>query len=188
MSQASADALAHALVDLVGDREPETAHDYLQRVTAALALEAETRTLLASAVSTARSAGVTWAAIGATLGMSKQAAQKRFAPTEMPAAADDSERILGPVGVFDEMRELALAGQYGWHSVEFGTFYHRVVRSDRQWEHQRVSRAAAVRRLEAEGWQVIGGPFPYTYLKRQLDTPALGEPVSYRDTSSTRRG
>jgi len=186
VSRTPSDVLAQALADLTGDHEPETAHDYLQRVTAALALEAETRTVLASAVTTARSAGVTWAALGAALGMSKQAAQKRFAPADIPAAADDSERILGPVGVFDEMRELALAGQYGWHSVEFGTFYHRVIHSDLQWEHQRVSRATAARRLEAEGWQLIGGPFPYSYLKRQLNVPALVEPVSYRDTSSTR--
>ena len=176
MSATAADALARALAEIAGDREPETSEDYLQRVTAALALETESRTALLSAVAAARSAGVTWATIGTTLGMTKQAAQKRFAPADIPTAMAENERILGPVGVFDEMRELALAGQYGWHSVEFGTFYHRVVRSQRQWEHQRVSKAAAARQLEAEGWQLIGGPFPYSYYKRELDIPALVEP------------
>ena len=77
--------------------------------------------------------------IGRTLGMTKQAAQKRFPVATPTPPLDPDERILGPVTAFDEMKELAVAGRYGWHSVEFGPFYHRVVRTPTQWEHQRVS-------------------------------------------------
>ncbi|WP_198668857.1 hypothetical protein [Homoserinimonas sp. OAct 916] len=72
---------------------------------------------LHTTVGSARAAGATWQSIGATLGMTKQAAQKRFAPpAAVPAAHDPNERTIGPTTSFDEMQELALAGQYGWHA------------------------------------------------------------------------
>ncbi|MEO7422819.1 MAG: hypothetical protein ABIU87_10545 [Ornithinibacter sp.] len=75
------------------------------------------------------------------------------------------------------MKELAVAGRYGWHSVEFGPFYHRVVRTLTQWEHQRVSMLRRrVQGASDEGWQVVGSTFPYAYLKRDLGVPALPEP------------
>jgi hypothetical protein len=50
------------------------------------------------------------------------------------------------------------------------------VRSPTQWEHLRVTmRPRRVATLEAQGWQVIGSEFPFTYLKRDLGTPALDE-------------
>jgi hypothetical protein len=172
-------ALIQALADVGAVQDPRTADDFLQLIRTTADVESEARVLLQDAVSSARSAGVTWSAIGATLGMSKQAAQKRFATHALPTSdvQDPNERILGPVTAFDELRELALAGQYGWHSVEFGPYYHRVVRSDTQWEHARVTmfrRKAST--LQEQGWQVIGSEFPFTYLKRDLGTPALVEP------------
>ena len=111
--------------------------------------------------------------------MSKQAAQKRFTTQRTPLTSDldPGERILGPVTAFDEMAELALAGRYGWHSVDFGPYFHRVARSETQWEHVRVSMLTSrARSMRADGWQVIASEFPYTYLKRDLGTPALIEP------------
>lgn len=174
-----AEALAQTIGRLGVDTEPRHVDDYLALVTATARVEAGARALLRSAVDSARSAGATWSAVGATLGMSKQAAQKRFATGATPADAGltRDERILGPVSAFDEMDELAIAGRYGWHSVEFGPWFHRVVRSRSQWEHARVSmltRKATA--MSADGWQVIGSAFPYTYLKRRLDRPALAEP------------
>lgn len=172
------DALVGALNEAGAVPEPESADDYLHLIRLTADVEHEAAQLLQHAVTSARAAGATWTAVGATLGMSKQAAQKRFATGALPSSdtLDPDERILGPVTAFDELRELAIAGRYGWHSVAFGPFYHRVVRSPTQWEHQRITmRPRRVASLEAEGWQVVGSEFPFTYLKRDLGIPAMQE-------------
>lgn len=178
-SQRLAEVLAQAIGRLGVAAEPQSVPDYLQLIKVASGMETQARSLLHEAVTSARSGGATWSAIGSTLGMSKQAAQKRFAGQPPPSASDldANERILGPVTAFDEMAELALAGRYGWHSIDVGPSFHRVVRSKTQWEHARVSALTSrARSMQADGWQVIGSAFPYTYLKRNLDIPALTEP------------
>jgi hypothetical protein len=173
------EVLAEAIGKLGVAAEPQSVPDYLVIIKVASDVELQARSLLNEAVTSARSAGATWAAIGSTLGMSKQAAQKRFAGRPPPSASelDGDERILGPVTVFEEMAELALAGRHGWHSVELGPSFHRVVRSGTQWEHVRVSALTGrARSMQGDGWQVIGSEFPYTYLKRNLDVPALTGP------------
>lgn len=177
------DVLAEALAQLDVTAEPTTPQDHLQLIRASSALEAGARIQLHQAVTSARAAGATWSAVGAALGMSKQAAQKRFAsavaPTVTPSVLD--ERIIGPVTAFDEMAELELAGKYGWHSVEFGPSFHRVIASTTQWQHARVSMlTGGARAMRAQGWEVIGSSFPYTYLKRDLGTDAWAEPQSGR--------
>lgn len=174
----AAEVLAQAIGRLGVTPDPTTVEDYLALVEAAADLEAHARGLLHDAVASARGAGATWSALGTTLGMTKQGVQKRFAVDAVPTTAGhaSAERILGPVTAFTEMAELALAGRYGWHSVEFGPFYHRVVRSGSQWEHTRVSMLGGRgKTLRADGWQVIGSSFPNTYLKRDLGIPALDE-------------
>ncbi|WP_299036035.1 hypothetical protein [uncultured Pseudokineococcus sp.] len=174
----TAQVLAEAIGRLDVAAEPRTAEEHLRLVAVAAAVEAQSRALLAEAVASSRAAGVTWAALGGRLGMSKQAVQKRFASRAEPSGdeLDDGSRVLGPVTAFTEMGELAIAGRHGWHSVEFGPLFHRVVRSPTQWEHARVSMLRGrVRSLTGEGWVVIGSAFPYTYLKRDLGTPALAE-------------
>lgn len=157
--------------------EPEDADDHLAVVKAAQEIEAEARRLLQRTVLTARGAGATWAGVGEALGISKQAAQKRFAAPKAPSGRtlDPDERFLGPVGMLDEMEELNLAGRYGWHSVDFGVSHHRVVRSGTQWEHRRVAGARKVAALEAEGWVLVGRSFPYALLKKDSGAPALDE-------------
>lgn len=177
--QRLAEVLAEAMGQLGVAAEPQSVPDYLELIKVASSIEAQARSLVHEAVNSARSAGATWSAVGSTLGMSKQAAQKRFTAqrTPMTSDLDSNERILGPVTAFNEMAELALAGRYGWHSVEFGPYFHRVVRSETQWEHVRASMLTRrARSMQADGWQVIGSEFPYTYLKHDLGTPALIEP------------
>lgn len=178
-SQRLAEVLAEAMGQLGVAAEPQSVPDYLELIKVASGMETQARSLLHEAVNSARSAGATWSAVGSTLGMSKQAAQKRFTAQRAPLTSDldPDERILGPVTAFDEMAELALAGRYGWHSVDFGPYFHRVARSKTQWEHVRVSMLTSrARSMQADGWQVIASEFPYTYLKRDLGTPALIEP------------
>lgn len=180
--------VAEAIGRLGADTEPHHVDEYLALIVAVKQMESETRSILHDAVNSARGAGATWSTIGATLGMSKQAAQKRFHDARTPAAddLDPDERILGPVTAFDEMAELELAGRYGWHSVDFGPYFHRVVHSDTQWEHKRISMLRlGLGALRDDGWQVIRSQFPFTYLKRDLGVPAL--PDDFRASSSAAR-
>lgn len=175
----STEALARAIGEFEIETDPKSIDDYLKLVEAAAEMEAAAQVILHDAVTSARSAGAAWSAVGATLGMSRQAAQKRFVTQPGPSAdeLDPHERVLGPVSALDEMKELALAGKYGWHSVEFGHLHHRVVRSDTQWEHWRITMLRQrSRAMQEEGWQLIGSEFPFSYLKRDLGTPALAEP------------
>jgi len=170
--------LQEVLASLSRVPEPENVADLLGVVKSAQEIEAQARQLLQMSVLTARGAGATWTEVGKTLGISKQAAQKRFAPPKNLPAHDlhPDERFLGPVGLLDEMEELNLAGRYGWHSVDFGISHHHVVRSKTQWEHRRVTGAKKVAALEAEGWIVFGRSFPYALLKKDTGLPALDEP------------
>lgn len=178
-----ADRVAQLLAEAVGQlgvvAEPREVEDFVDLVAAVNEIDLQARSMLCDAVISARSAGATWAVIGRTLGMTKQAAQKRFAvgPTPGPTDLDPDERILGPVTAFNEMAELEIAGAYGWHSVDFGPYFHRVVRSPTRWEHRRVTMLGrSATRLQAQGWQLIRSEFPFSYLKRDLRTPALVEP------------
>jgi hypothetical protein len=143
---------------------------YLDLVVLTAQAHRETRDMLASAVTAARTAGHSWDAIGQALGMSRQAAQQRFGT----GTAVEGGRRLAPVTAFTEMAALREAGEQGWHSVGFGAGYHLVRRSTHQWEHARaLLHSARARRLEADGWHRIGTSwFPWTYYKRPLDTPA----------------
>lgn len=187
-SELTRQVVAEAIGRLGTDAEPHDVDEYLALIVTVKQLETQTRSILHDAVISARGAGATWSTIGATLGMSKQAAQKRFHDAPVPAGddLDPDERILGPVTAFDEMSELELAGRYGWHSVDFGPYFHRVVRSDTQWEHKRISMLRlGLGALRDDGWQVIRSQFPFTYLKRDLEVPAL--PDAPPSTSSTAR-
>src|SRR3954465_1924674 len=132
---------------------------------------AETPRLLREAVASARNAGHSWEAIGGVLGISRQAAQQRFGTTAEPETGGN-QKVLFPLTAFNEMAALDKAGREGWHLVSFGMLRHVVEQSDQQWEHRRVPLAlASRRRLEANGWQSVGGWYPWRYYKRPLGTP-----------------
>ena len=130
--------------------------------------------LLHRSVTAARAAGASWARIGTELEMSRQAAQQRFGAAADADPVQESERWLGPVTAFDEMRELALAGRAGWHTVEAGLFVHRMVRTPTQWEHRRTLwRMTAADRTA--GWTIGCRSFPWVYLIRDTGEPALAD-------------
>ncbi len=126
--------------------------------------------LLAQAVTASRAEGHSWAAIGAVLGLTRQAAQQRFGRAAEEVDGPD-ERWLGPVTAFDEMAELEIAGRLGWHTVGAGLLRHRMVRTPTRWEHKRVLWTAPGRH-EREGWQVGCRAFPWVYLVRDTGEPA----------------
>lgn len=153
--------------------------------------------LLRSTVVSARSAGHSWEAIGLVLGISRQAAQQRFASTTAPRLATlgvdyeaaraspglSQQLLLAPLTVFNEMRVLERVGVHGWHSIGYGLFYHVVMKSAKRWEHARVFALGAGGRtpdLDDTRWIRIGDSWlPWAYYKRELDEPALGEPPGW---------
>src|SRR5450759_2529349 len=154
---------------------------HLDLVSLALAARSETDALLRATISSARSAGCTWEAIGQVLDMSRQAAQQRYGGevTALPRAGGTILR-LAPLTAFTEMRVLDRAGRYGWHSIGFGALFHIVEKSDLQWEHRRVHAVGTDRReLEDTGWEQIGSLwFPWAYYTRCTGEPALPEPTT----------
>jgi hypothetical protein len=152
---------------------------FLALVAAARVGAEEAERLLRDAVAGARRAGHSWEAIGALLGVSRQAAQQRFAAAAHagPAPAAEStpdRRVVTGVTAFTEMAVLSVEGDRGWHLVDFGPLYLVLERSPHRWAHRRVTlpARAAQRRLESEGFAAVGTWFPFRYFKRELDAPA----------------
>ncbi|MFJ2822016.1 hypothetical protein ACIO7M_13000 [Streptomyces toxytricini] len=153
-------------------------HGYLRLVDASRVGAQEASRLLHEAVQGARAAGHSWDTVGRVLGVSRQAAQQRFAGKGAPAglskpAAGAERRTLGGLTAFNEMAALEEAGRDGWHMVGYGPFFHEVEASDHPWEHLRVTlpTAARHRRLEDDGWIPVGaGWFPWRYYKRPVGT------------------
>lgn len=168
-----AQALGAAI--LSGLETDEDRQDHLAIVRRTAEAETEVDALMRQAVAAARSAGHSWATLGAGLGMSRQAAQQRFG--DRRGATDDTgdpaeDRWLGPVTAFDEMAELTIAGRQGWRTVGAGMLKHRVRRTPTQWEHKRIVWTGPLRRWESEGWQVAIRAFPWVYLVRDTGLPA----------------
>lgn len=183
------DGIAEAVLTGPEGLRADLEHDpqsYLRLVAATRIGAEETSRLLREAIGGARSAGHSWDVVGRRLGVSRQAAQQRFAASGPRGDADATEpgaparRVLTPLTAFDEMDALDREGRQGWHLVDFGPFFHVVEASKQPWEHRRVPFAVGsrLRRLEAEGWIPVGAWFPWRYLKRPL--AALGEPAGPR--------
>ena len=172
------ETVADAVVEARGglteqlERDPEAT---LTLVDAARVAAEETTRLLRGAIDAARSAGHSWGTIGELLGVSRQAAQQRFGGSGGVASPVGAQRVLSPVTAVDEMEVLEAEGKRGWHSVDYGTLYHVLEKSDVQWEHARFPWASrSRRRAEDEGWQRIGRmTFPWGYWARPTDRPAL---------------
>jgi hypothetical protein len=159
---------------------------YLRLVAATRTAAEETSRLLREAIDGARHAGHSWDTLGQLLGVSRQAAQQRFASpvntlghvqtlgVQTPGN-EPARKVLTPLTAFDEMAVLEQQGRLGWHVVDYGTLHHIVEASPWQWEHRRVLGSVGARRhhLEDEGWQLIKTMwFPWAYYKRCLNIPA----------------
>lgn len=192
MSQAHPEGdLAAQIGHIILDDGPEPGaqtldgDDHLRLVRRAALAHEVSGELLQQAVSAARSGGQSWATLGQELGLSRQGAQQRFGGAgRQPQDEDDADassagdsggradqRWLGPVTAFDEIGELELAGQLGWHTVEAGMFRHRMVRTDTRWEHRRVVWTRATSSYLTDGWQVGARSFPWLYLVRDTGIP-----------------
>ncbi|MBT2471304.1 hypothetical protein J7E97_26445 [Streptomyces sp. ISL-66] len=164
------------------EHDPE---GFLRLVAAARVGAEESSRLLRQAIQGARAAGHSWDSVGGVLGVSRQAAQQRFAvksPAPEPAPEPGSatgpadhapgapaRRTITPVTAFNEMAELDGAARDGWHLVDYGPLFLLVEASDRIWEHRRTF-GGQRRRMKAEGWTQVGAwSFPWRYYKRPTD-------------------
>lgn len=130
------------------------------------------------AVEQARRTGISWAVIGKALGITRQAAQQRFAGDATEPSGGHGTRVVRGATAFNEMNLLAEEGAKGNHLVGFGGLYLLVQRSHQTWEHHREAAwnvAARRARLEKAGWLYVGSWFPFHYFKR-----ARGERVAPR--------
>lgn len=147
---------------------------YLRLLAATRVGAEEAGRLLREAVQGSRAAGQSWDTVGGVLGVSRQAAQQRFADKERPGpdmSGAAERRVLTPLTAFNEMQALAEAGADGWHTVDFGPFFHVVEKSGHPWEHRRIPFAVGSRhrRMEEQGWTQVGsGAFPWRYYKRPV--------------------
>ena len=142
-----------------------------RRLIAATRVAAEaSQELLEEAVIGARGAGLSWGAIGAALGVSRQAAQQRFAPPAPQRDLDPERKVLTGVQAFNERAVLEAEGRQGFHLVDFGALYLVLERSERPWEHRRLTLPGRKTRtrMEREGWVAVGAWFPFRYYKRPL--------------------
>ena len=145
-----------------------TESDHLALVARTGAAEQASQQLQRRAVAAARSAGVSWAALGRELGMTRQAVQQRFGARAAEDVPDSPERWLGPVTAFNEMDELDLAGRMGWRTVGVDWLRHRMLRTNTQWEHRRVLWTRPSHLYETDGWEAGCRAFPWLYLVRNL--------------------
>ena len=127
--------------------------------------------LLVDAVRQAIRAGNSWAAIGATLGTSRQAAQQRFGGPRQPGESDmhGTRRVITGATAFSEMKMLEIEGAAGNLLVDFGALYLIVEESDRPWQHLRVFGRLRMTQLVSDGWTFVGAWFPFHYYKRPVD-------------------
>jgi len=164
------DEIGRAVLAHAGFNGPHAADDASGLLTLLdscnVALE-ECSVLQRNAVHQARRAEVSWAAIGERMGITRQAAQQRFAPEEESAPTGNLRRIEGATA-FNEMQLLAAQGKEGFHLVGFGALYLLVKPSRQVWEHRRETALmpGTRARLEATGWTYVGGWFPFQYYKR----------------------
>lgn len=156
----------------IGDGATRGADELLALIDASDKAAGICTALRESAVAQVRRSGVSWAAVGDALGISRQAAQQRFAADSVePRPAAGLRRIEGATA-FNEMQILAREGEAGYHLVGFGALSLTVKASGQRWEHRRelaLNIAATRARLERAGWTWVGAWFPFHYFKRPRD-------------------
>ncbi len=169
--QALRDRTAHLALDwrreTDGDFTGEEPRAFLPLVEAAHVIADEARLSLGRWANAGRRAGLSWAEIGAAIGVSKQAAQQRFG-----VAGDDGPEPEGALVVrlgataFNEVAILKREGREGRELIATGLLRLFFRQTDRAWEHLRTVGALAPHPQVTERWELVSVWLPFHYYKR----------------------
>lgn len=151
----------------------ESREGFEEAILAAHLIADEGRLVLHRWVDAARRSGLSWSEIGDALGISKQAAQQRFRnPADAgvePSLGDGGQIIRYWATAFNEMSILREEGAKEHELVAVAALALVFRRTDHQWEYRRViSSAAAVGRMEQDGWTYVASWLPFLYFKRPV--------------------
>ena len=152
-----------------------TPDDFKQLIRAAYVVSDEAGHSLDRWINAGRHAGLSWSDIGRELGVSRQAAQQRFARLEAPTTeeieSDDSQELICRTGLtaFNEVAAMEEEGRKGNELVGADFFKLYFSPRDTPWENMRITAlrgAATIRRYEKLGWTHALSWYPFHYFTR----------------------
>lgn len=138
----------------------------------------ESRIVLGRWVSAARRTGASWADIGKTIGISRQAAQQRFGGEEFPKSSAEGNQpgsVITRKGVtaFNERRVMDDEGRKRRRLTGVGFLTLQFVQTDKLWEHRRITLPKAIDDMIDEhteqGWTHVASWSPFHYFCRELE-------------------
>lgn len=120
--------------------------------------------MLAEAVASARADGATWAELGQILGVTRQAAHRRFGREVAPS----SEGVAVMASRRDELRDINELGRRGYRLSSVGLRRLEMQFVGVPTRHARaVGISAEAGRLVEEGWTIVGWRFPDVFFCRE---------------------
>jgi hypothetical protein len=158
-----------------GDFAGRSGAEFGAMIVAAHVAADESRHALHRWVDAGRRASLSWAEIGALIGISKQAAQQRFgggAGAEEAAAGHRADLIVRTgATAFNEMAMMEQEGREGRELVGTGLLSLVFRQTGSRWEYRRVTALfpdQARARLERAGWAYVSSWYPFHYFKRRV--------------------
>lgn len=143
--------------------------EYPPMIEAAHVVADEARLALHRWIDASRRAGLSWAEIGALIGISKQAAQQRFGGGRAGDLEDTDYIVRQGANAFNEVAIMAEEGAIGRELVGTGMFRLIFVQTDRAWEYRRmVGIGPDTETMAAHGWQLVSSWLPFHYFKRPV--------------------
>ena len=153
------------------------AHHFEGLIGAAAVVADESGKLLRDWVGVGKRAGLSWADIGAVMGISRQAAQQRFAPSNTfmgvgTVGTDEDElSVRSGMNAFNEVSAMEDEGRKGNELVGAAPFKLYFAPRGERWENIRISalrrRSSVIKQYEDEGWTHAFTWSPFVYLTRQ---------------------
>ena len=175
--QALRDKTRALVLEWAKDQNPpftgESISGFSDAIAAAHVVADEGRMSLHRWIDAARRTGMSWTEVGASLGISKQAAQQRFrslTQADEPDIHEGEEVVRVGATAFNEMRILQQEGLKGNELVRTGALVLVFRRSDRPWEYCRQVGTPMTDRMAKAGWIYVSSWFPFHYFKRAAVT------------------
>ncbi len=164
---------------LAADLDSASVDDFRRLVRAAYVVSDEAGHSLHRWVDAGRHAGLSWADIGEVLGVTRQAAQQRFARSsafaDVPIQESDESKTIVRTGMtaFNEVSVLEEEGRKGNSLV--GAAPLKLFFSPRGVPHENMRVTAlrpisVIKRYESAGWTYVLSWFPFHYFTREAKT------------------